>query len=147
MSTDFPTVNAAQQAYGGGEMDAFVAKIGDRTCATDVTGQVAILRSPWFPFVIPALQVQFVFVYNKSNAPITGPLVFVEDNLQNAVALNFGPSTGCFNAANSPMVFLDAGPDNMLAPNEAIFTGLLFYQPLPLPITFTPHVVSGIPTQ
>lgn len=146
-STDFPVTNAAQPTFGGGLTDAFVAKIGERTCGTDVSEQVIVLRSPTFPFFVPQLQVQFVFVYNKSNAPIQGPLVLVEDALQNATALNFGPATSCFAAPDSPVVFLDAGPDNALAPAEAVFTGLLFYQSQPSPLSYTPHVVSGIPTQ
>jgi len=139
--------NAAQSTFGGGLTDAFVAKIGERTCGTDVSQQVIVLKSAPFPFFVPQLQVQFVFVYNKSNAPIQGPLVLVEDALQNATALNFGPATSCFAATDSPVVLLDAGPGNALAPAKAIVTGLLFYQPQPSPLSYTPHVVSGIPTQ
>ena len=93
-SSDFPVVNAAQPTPGG-QLDAFVAKIGDPTCGVDVGSRVKVVSSSFLP-IFSSLRLQFVFIRNHSGAPIDGPVTLVLDDLQNAELLNFTPTTSCF---------------------------------------------------
>lgn len=142
----FPTVQPFQPANGGG-IDAFVAKIADPSCPTDVTSQMQLFRSRFFgAFFGGSFRFQWVFIRNHTSTPIAGPLFYVMDDLQNAVFIGSPLKTHCFSPEGDPLAIVGVGRDNVLRPNEVAFT-LLFFKAKQDPIAYTPRVLSGIPSQ
>ena len=144
-SFDFPVVNAAQPLSPGTpprNRASFVVKIGGlSSCGTEVTGQADILRLGILPIFWP-FNLEIAIVWNGTPSPVTGPLAYVMDDLQNAVFV--GPSqTRCFSPEGDPLTLVPLGADNVLAPNEGGLLGLWFFQTQLAPITYTPRLLSG----
>jgi hypothetical protein len=108
---------------------------------------VDVVRFPfhWIPFT--PFRFQWVIIHNKTGAPITGPLAFVMDDLQNAVFIGSPSKTSCFSSEKDPFMVVSVGDDNVLSPNESTLTGLLFFKTQFGQITYTHHVLNGLPTQ
>ena len=117
------------------------------SCSEEVTDQVDIFRSSFYRILFTRLRFQFVAIRNKTDAPIPGPLAFVIADLRNAVFLGSDLKTFCFSPDGDPFVVIHAGSDDVLSPNEAVLAFLLFYKTQPVRITYTPRLLSGIPTQ
>jgi hypothetical protein len=148
-STDFPTVNAIQGDFGGGSYgDYFVAKIAEEpSCPGDVTDQVNISRSRFYGIPFTPFRLQWVVIRNNTTDPIQGPLAYVLEDLQNATLLGTRLKTVCFSPSGDPFLVIHAGRDEVLNPEERVLGFLLFFRTHPGPITYTPRVLSGIPTQ
>jgi hypothetical protein len=145
-SADFPTKRALQPALAG-DVDAIIVKIADPRCPRDVTEQVEIFRFPFHPFLFGLFQFQRVIIHNETTEPITGPPAFVMGNLENAVFIGSRLKTQCFSQGGDPLTLVAVGNDGVLSPNESALTGLWFFKTRFGRITYTPHVLSGIPTQ
>ena len=115
-------------------------------CAVNVTDRLdvfplSVQGIPFTPF-----RFQWVFIRNRTPAPIAGPLAFVMEDLQHAVSLS--PfTTHCFSASGDPFTIMVPGRDDALSPNEFALAGLLFFKTEPGSIAYRPLVLSGIPRQ
>lgn len=141
-SADFPVVNAVQPALEGNST-SFAAKIdvGELPCGTDVTAQVDVVQSAFVPLLWP-FTLQIALVWNRSSSPVAGPVAYVMDDLQNAVFVG-ASSTRCVSPEGDPLIQVPLGGDKVLAPNEAAFLGLWFFQTRLAPISYTPRLLSG----
>ena len=146
VSTDFPLRHPSQAVYGGSS-DAIVAKISELSCGANVTDQVDVFRSAFYRIFFTRFRFQWVVIHNKTAVPIAGPLAFVMDDLKNAVFIGSPSKTSCFSPEGDPFMVVPVGSDNVLSPNESRLTGLWFFKTRSGPITYTPHVLSGIPTE
>jgi hypothetical protein len=145
-SADFPTKHALQPALAGAT-DAIIVKIADPPCPEDVTGQVDIFKFPVHRILFTPFRFQWVVIRNQTAAPIVGPLAFVMDDLQRAVFVGSALKTHCFSPEGDPLTVITAGTDDVLSPSESVVTVLWFFKTQFGPIIYTPHVLSGIPTQ
>jgi hypothetical protein len=93
-----------------------------------------------------AVRFQWVIIHNNTTLPIVGPLAFVMDDVQNAAFIGSPSKTNCFSPEGDPFMLVSVGGD-VLSPNESTLTGLWFFKTNVGTITYTPHVLSGIPTQ
>jgi hypothetical protein len=133
-----------QSPYGRSSVETFTPAFG---CPADVTAQVDVFRFAfhWIPFT--PFRFQWVIIHNKTTAPIVGPLAYVMDDLQNAVFIGSPSKTSCFSPEGDPFTLVSVGGDNVLSPNESRLKGLWFFKTGSDRITYTPHVLSGIPTE
>jgi hypothetical protein len=115
-------------------------------CPTEITTQIEIYRSPFAPFLTPALQLQLVLVRNTTPYPIQAPIAFVADDLQNAALFTTSYSR-CLSPTPGPFVTLHGGTDRILYPNEITGTFLLFLKFGADPITYVPRLLNGIPSR
>jgi hypothetical protein len=145
-SDDFPVRHAFQPAFGGGA-DAFVAKIADPWCPTDVTSRVDVLKFPPKQFIFGFLRFQLVAIHNKTSSSIGGPLALVLSDLQQAAFIGSSWKTQCFSPEGDPFTLVSAGFDGLLRPNESRLTTLWFLNTNPDQLAYVPHVLSGIPVQ
>jgi hypothetical protein len=141
-SADFPVVSAAQPLFPGGERPAFVARIGEPpSCGADATSSVQVFQSAYLPLFWP-FTLQFVVVQNVSPAPLSRPVAYVMDDLQNAAYVGSVARTHCVSPEGDPFQLVPLGGDNVLAPNEAVVIALWFIQNRLAPITYTASVLS-----
>jgi hypothetical protein len=115
-----------------------------RPCPTDVTDHVEIFRSALVAFYFPFLQLQLVLVQNRTAESIPGPVVYVIDSLENALAFSTTATT-CLSAQPAPFLLFHTGADKILSPNEIAGGFLLFVETAIGPITYTPRILSGVP--
>ena len=124
-----------------GNQQQFVAKIGEPSCGTDVTGQLDVLRSPVFPLVVP-FSLPFAVVWNRTASPVAGPIAYVMHDMQNGIYL--GPQrTRCFSVDGDQLTPVPLGGDAALAPGQAVFMGLVFFQTPGAAISYTTRLLSG----
>lgn len=133
-----------QSPYGRSSAETFTPGF---ECPAEVTAQLDVFRLAFHRIPFTPFRFQWVILHNKTTAPITGPLTFVMDDLQNAVFVGSPSTTRCVSAEGDPLMLVGIGSDNVLNPNESTLTGLWFFKTRFGPITYTPHVLSGIPTQ
>lgn len=137
----FPLVNPARTPFDLTH-SGFVAKIGEPSCGTEVTGQLDVLQSPVFPLVVP-FSLQFAVVWNRTASPVGGPIAYVMHDMQNGIYL--GPQrTRCFSVDGDQLTPVPLGGDAALAPGQAVFMGLVFFQTPGAAISYTPRVLSGV---
>ena len=144
---DFPTRNPVQAPPSILGIYGFVAKIEQQNCATDVTGVVDVVRFPVWRLAFTPLRSQWVLIHNKTTVPVAGPLAFVMDDLRKAVFIGSRLTTKCFSPEGDAFMMVPVGSDNVLSPNESVLTRLWFWKTQFGPLTYTHHVLSGIPTQ
>jgi hypothetical protein len=139
--------SGAVLAAGGGELTSAELYHGtDGLCARDATPSVEVLRFTLDSVLFLLFRLEFVVVHNKTASPIPGPLAFVMDDLHGALFVGSRSNTRCFSPADGdPYLFLFAGNDNVLSPNEYALAALWFFRPLAGPFTYVPVVLSGIP--
>jgi hypothetical protein len=144
---DFPTRNPVQTSPSILGIYGFVAKIQQQDCSTDVTSAVDVVRFPVWRLPFTPLRSQWVLIHNKTTVPVAGPLAFVMDDLRKAVFIGSRLTTKCFSPEGDPFMVVPVGSDNVLGPNESVLTRLWFWKTQFGPLTYTHHVLSGIPTQ
>jgi hypothetical protein len=142
-STNFPLVNAVQPMLDT-LSDAFVAAIGEPGCPDDVTAHLDIVTLPIQRIPFTPYSYQWVFLRNKTTAPIQGPLGYVLTELQNAQFLNSTARTTCVSASGDPFTLIGVG-DGVLSPREWTVGLLFFGRTQPDAITYTPRVLAGAP--
>jgi hypothetical protein len=126
---------------------AIVPPAREPGCPREVSAQVDIVDSRFHSIPFTLFRFQWVIVRNKTSIPISGPLAFAMDELQNAVFIGSSLKTRCFSPDGDPFMLVPAGSDNVLSPNESVLAGLWFFKTHVGRITYTPHVLSGTPTQ